>query len=242
MDSAVVAAIFSTCAVALAEMGDKSQLLAMAFAARYKVGKVLAGILIATLVNHALAVVVGSLAAKIAPLQMWVQIITAVSFIFFGLWTIRGDSLEGEGEKTTRFGAVITVALVFFAAEMGDKTQLATMALAAKFPDSPAAVLAGTTAGMLLADAVGIVIGVVMCRNIPQKTVKIISAALFIVFGLIASWQVLVTEFGLDLRTVIIIIAVMAVLTAIAAYSLVKRTKPKDLWPQVLRWCRIRRK
>lgn len=122
----------ATLMVVLAEMGDKTQLLAMAFATRFPAKSVLWGVLIATVLNHALAVALGTYLGSSFDMQL-VQIIAAASFILFGLWTIRGDSLDGEDKRKTAFGPIITVAIAFFIAEMGDKTQLATVALAAKY-------------------------------------------------------------------------------------------------------------
>ncbi|MGI6777523.1 MAG: TMEM165/GDT1 family protein [Acetivibrionales bacterium] len=224
MDSVFITVLFSTGAVVLAEMGDKTQLLAMAFAAKYRAGKVLLGVIIATVLNHALAVALGSFITRFEPLEIWVQGIASLSFIFFGLWTIRGDKLEGEENRETRFGAVLTVAIAFFIAELGDKTQLATIALAARFPRYPAAVLAGTTLGMLIADSVGIFIGVVMCKRIPERLVKLISAGAFILFGFIGSYQVAVEKIGLNLSLTIGALAVLAVATFLAVYFLIKRS------------------
>lgn len=167
--------------VVLAEMGDKTQLLAMAFATRYKASVVMWGVFVATALNHALAVAVGSYLTVFVPLQ-YIQIAAAVSFILFGLWTIRGDRLEGE-DKRFSFSPFWTVAVAFFIAEMGDKTQLATVALAAKY-QAPVATWLGTNAGMLIADAIGIVIGIVMHRHIPEQAVKWGAALIFIAFGI----------------------------------------------------------
>jgi putative Ca2+/H+ antiporter (TMEM165/GDT1 family) len=153
-------------------MGDKTQLLAMAFATKYKASKVMIGVLIATVFNHALAVAVGNYITRFESAQVWIQGIAALSFILFGLWTIRGDKLDGEENRTTRYGAIVTVAVAFFFAEMGDKTQLATIALAAKFSVSPVWVLMGTLTGMMIADAIGIFVGVVMCKNISGRKIK----------------------------------------------------------------------
>ncbi|MGD9474210.1 MAG: TMEM165/GDT1 family protein, partial [Eubacteriaceae bacterium] len=153
MYTGFIAFLFAVGAVVLAEMGDKTQLLAMAFATRFKASKVMMGVFIATVFNHALAVAVGNYITRFDSAQIYIQGIASLSFIFFGLWTIRGDKLEGEENRTTRFGPVITVAIAFFIAEMGDKTQLATIALATQFPDAPIWVLIGTTTGMLIADA-----------------------------------------------------------------------------------------
>lgn len=167
--------------VVLAEMGDKTQLLAMAFATRYKATTVLWGVFVATALNHLLAVAVGNYLTAFVPLA-WIQIAAAASFILFGLWTLRGDRLEGE-DKRFSFSPFWTVAIAFFVAEMGDKTQLATVALAAKY-QSPVAVWAGTNFGMLIADAFGIVVGIVMGKHIPERAVKWGSALVFTGFGI----------------------------------------------------------
>jgi putative Ca2+/H+ antiporter (TMEM165/GDT1 family) len=166
--------------VVLAEMGDKTQLLAMAFATRFPAKTVLAGVLVATLLNHLMAVVLGNWLTSVVPFD-GIQIAAAASFILFGLWTLRGDRLEGEDKKYA-FSPFWTVAVAFFFAEMGDKTQLATVALAAKY-HSILPIWMGTTAGMLVADAFGIIVGVVLGKKIPERFVKWFAAAIFIFFG-----------------------------------------------------------
>lgn len=168
--------------VTLAEMGDKTQLLAMAFASRYPWQTVLWGVFVATLVNHLLAVVAGNYLTYIVPLH-YIQIAASASFILFGLWTLRGDTLSGE-DKRFNFSPFWTVAVAFFFAEMGDKTQLATMALATKYR-CIVQIWLGTTSGMIVADAIGIIIGVVLGKKIPEKAVKWFAASMFILFGII---------------------------------------------------------
>lgn len=175
--------------VVLAEMGDKTQLLAMAFAARYSASKVLLAVFLATLANHSLAVVTGHFLTTVIPLDV-ISFIAAFSFIVFGLWTIRGDHLSGEDKRESRFGPVMTVGIAFFLAEMGDKTQLATISLAVKYQNM-ISVLMGTTLGMVIADAIGIIVGIVMRKHIPEKTIKWISAAIFVLFGLSGIYTVL---------------------------------------------------
>lgn len=174
--------------VVLAEMGDKTQLLAMAFATRFRWQTVMWGVFVATVFNHLFAVIVGNYITRIIPLS-YVQIAAAASFILFGLWTIRGDELNGEDKATGR-SPFWTVAIAFFIAEMGDKTQLATIALAAQF-NTILPVWLGTTAGMMVADAIGILIGVVCCRRIPERAVKWFAALVFIAFGMIGLYQAL---------------------------------------------------
>ena len=185
--------IGSTLIILLAEMGDKTQLLAMAMATRFPAKSVLIGIFTATTINHAFAVVVGNYLGTTLNMEL-IQMIASGSFILFGIWTIRGDTLDGEEKRKTVLGPIMTVTIAFFIAEMGDKTQLATVALAAKY-NSPLATLMGTTTGMLIADAVGIYIGVVAGKRIPEKTIKWISALIFIVFGYIGLYTVVPKEY-----------------------------------------------
>ena len=178
--------------VLLAEMGDKTQLLAMAFAAKYSAHKVLIAVFIATLLNHGLAVLTGRFLTIVIPMEA-ISFIAALSFIIFGLWTLRGDKLESEGRKGSRFGPIVTVAIAFFLAEMGDKTQLATVSLAVKYQNM-FGVLMGTTLAMVTADAIGIVVGIIMRKHIPQTLVKWVSAIVFILFGLSGIHKVLLTR------------------------------------------------
>ena len=223
----LIAYLISAGAVVLAEMGDKTQLLAMAFATKYKASKVLIGVLIATIFNHALAVAVGSYITRFEAAQVWIQGIASLSFIFFGLWTIRGDKLDGEENRTTRYGAIATVTVAFFIAEMGDKTQLATIALAAKFQTAPVWVLAGTLTGMMIADAVGIIVGVVLCKKIPERTIKLVSAGAFILFGFIGSYQVASEQLHLGLSVIITGMLILAGLTLCSAYYLIRKDDTK---------------
>jgi Ca2+/H+ antiporter, TMEM165/GDT1 family len=170
----------SVAAVVFAEMGDKTQLLGMAFATRIKWYIVLAGVLVATVANHALAVGLGYYLTTVVPINI-IQIVAALSFILFGLWTIRGDQLEGQ-EKKNYINPFWTVTVGFFIAEMGDKTQIMSIALAAQWHDF-GLVLLGTTTGMLISNAIGIIVGVVLGKKIPERVVKLFSAAIFIFFG-----------------------------------------------------------
>ncbi len=167
--------------VVLAETGDKTQLLAMAFATRFRWQTVMLGVLVATLANHFFAVVAGNYVTHLVPMQ-YVKAAASASFIFFGVWTLRADKLRDE-DKRFNFGPFWTVALSFFLAEMGDKTQLATVALAAEF-NTIVPVWAGTTAGMVIADAGGIFVGNLLRRKVSEKHTRWFAASVFIIFGL----------------------------------------------------------
>jgi len=211
----MVAFMTSMVFVVLAEMGDKTQLLAMAFATRYRWQTVMWGVLAATLVNHLLAVLVGSYLTRIISLN-YIEIAAAISFIIFGLWTIYGDELHNE-DKVSRYSPFWAVCIAFFFAEMGDKTQLATVALAAQF-NTILPVWAGTTTGMMIADGIGIIVGVVLCKKIPDKIVKWVSALIFILFGFFGLYEAVPMQF----LTTTNIIAVVALMT-VAVYVVARR-------------------
>ncbi|HAT56308.1 MAG TPA: UPF0016 domain-containing protein [Veillonellaceae bacterium] len=168
--------------VVLAEMGDKTQLLAMAFAARFSWKTVMLGVFAATLFNHLLAVWVGSWLTSFIPMNV-ISIGASLSFILFGLWTLRGDKLNGEDQKNCGRSPFWTVALAFFMAEMGDKTQLATIALAAQF-HTVIPVWAGTTTGMMIADGAGILLGGALGKKLSDRTIRLGAAAIFILCGI----------------------------------------------------------
>ncbi len=172
--------------VVLAEMGDKTQLLAMAFATRFRWHVVLSAVSVATAANHLLAVLAGHYLSQIIPIE-YIRIGTAVSFILFGLWTIRGDKLQGE-ERRYKLGPFWTVAIAFFIAEMGDKTQLATVTLAARY-NTILPVWLGTITGMVIADAIGIVVGIVLGKKIPERIVKWVAGLIFIGFGILGLFE-----------------------------------------------------
>jgi putative Ca2+/H+ antiporter (TMEM165/GDT1 family) len=182
----MTAFITSVLFVVLAEMGDKTQLLAMCFAMKYRWQTVMWGVFVATLLNHLLAVLTGIFITTLVPMS-WIQIAASVSFIIFGLWTIRGDTLGCVNETSNR-SPFWVVAIAFFIAECGDKTQLATVALAAQF-NTVLPVWLGTTTGMMIADTIGIIFGVVMGRKIPENTVKWFAAVVFIAFGLVGLYE-----------------------------------------------------
>jgi putative Ca2+/H+ antiporter (TMEM165/GDT1 family) len=180
----------STGVVALAEMGDKTQLLAFILAARFKKPvPIILGILCATLVNHGLAGALGALITSvISPDTMrWVL---GLSFIAMAVWTLIPDKIEEEetqvAQKLGVFGATL---VTFFLAEMGDKTQIATVALAAHYA-APLLVVIGTTLGMLIADVPAVFVGNKFAAKIPMKLVHSIASGIFAVMGLLTLFKV----------------------------------------------------
>jgi len=170
--------------VTLAEMGDKTQLLALFLATRFRrPWPVVAGILAATVVNHTLAGVVGIEVGDLIP-QIWLKWGLGLSFLAMGGWSLIPDKLEdGEANKgSTNHGAFWATLVSFFLAEMGDKTQIATMALAAQFKNL-LLVASGTTIGMLIADVPAVFLGERLTRVIPAATMRRVAAVLFVVLG-----------------------------------------------------------
>ncbi|MBC7369999.1 MAG: TMEM165/GDT1 family protein [Bdellovibrionaceae bacterium] len=173
--------------VAASEMGDKTQLLAFALAAQFrKPWPVMAGIFVATILNHAFAAWGGVwVASMIGP--KWLAIGLGVLFVGFALWTLKPDTAD-EVKSEHRFGAFWTTTALFFLAEMGDKTQLATVALGAQF-QSVLLVTLGTTLGMMLTDGLAVFVGDQLSHKVNMKYMRWAAATLFLVFGIIAFWQ-----------------------------------------------------
>lgn len=203
--------------IALAELGDKTQLLALCLAAKYRTSQVLVGILGATLLVHLLSTAVGEVAGSLVP-ELWLRLATGALFVAFGLWTLRGDGAE-ESRETGRYGPVLATGIAFFLAELGDKTQIMTMSVAA----DPSAALRtlgalgaplsgiasaersaggtfvgvwlGSTAGMMLADGLAILVGSALGRRLPERLITRVAGAFFILFGVaafataVASWR-----------------------------------------------------
>ena len=212
----MTAFITSLAFVVLAEMGDKTQLLAMTFATRYRWQTVMWGVFFATVLNHLFAVLVGNYMTNFVPMH-YIQIVASISFIIFGWWTIKGDEIS-EDDAKARFGPFLTVAIAFFIAEMGDKTQLATIALGAKF-NTLIPVWMGTTTGMLIADGLGILIGIVLGKKIPERLVKWLAAILFILFGLLGLYQAVPSQYISVSSVSIVAVVVIAMTYLIARWS-----------------------
>ncbi|MEU4572269.1 TMEM165/GDT1 family protein [Nonomuraea sp. ATR24] len=175
----------SLVAIFIAELGDKSQLMAMTFATRFKAWPVLAGITIATTAVHLVSVAVGGLIGDALPTTA-IAVVAGIAFLGFAVWTLRGDELTDEESRkaqTTTRNALIAVTVAFFMAELGDKTMLATITLATQH--GWLGTWIGSTVGMVAADALAIVVGRMLGRHLPEKAIRYGAAAAFAVFGVV---------------------------------------------------------
>ncbi len=184
MDAFLVATALSFAVIFVAELGDKSQLMALTFATRFKPVPVLIGITIATAVVHAVSVGIGYGLGAALPTG-WISLVAGLAFLAFGAWTLRGDKLTDEekskAERSTG-SAILAVGGAFFLAELGDKTMLATITLATQH--GWFGTWLGSTIGMVAADAVAILAGRLLGRHLPEKVIKYGAAALFAIFGI----------------------------------------------------------
>ena len=184
----MIEAFFASVAVvALAEVGDKTMLLAIVLAARLRAHwQILAGILVATLANHTLAALVGSEVAGLVD-SPWFRLAVAIGFIAMAAWTLVPDRLDDDDQGfAQRSNAFVTTLVAFFIVEMGDKTQVATVALGAQY-HSVIAVACGTTLGMMIANAPAVFLGEELVRRISLRLTRIAAAALFAALGI---WQI----------------------------------------------------
>lgn len=177
----------STAVIFVAELGDKSQLMAMTFATRYKTWQVLVGITVATAIVHLASVGIGFWVGEaFGQYQGWISFVAGLAFLGFAAWTLRGDELtdeEAQKAKRSSGAAIVAVGVAFFLAELGDKTMLATITLATQYEWFGTWV--GSTVGMVAADALAIMLGALLGAKLPEKAIKYGAAAAFFIFGVI---------------------------------------------------------
>ena len=195
MDGFTSALAISFAVIFVAELGDKSQLMALTFATRFKPWPVLIGITVATALVHAVSVGIGYGLGATLPTG-WISLVAGVAFLVFGAWTLRGDKLTDEertkAERTTG-SAILAVGGAFFLAELGDKTMLATITLATQH--GWLGTWIGSTIGMVAADALAILVGRLLGRHLPERAIRYGAAVLFAIFGI---W--LIVEAIIELR------------------------------------------
>ena len=183
----------STLAVAIAEIGDKTQLLSLFLVARYATRTpIILGILVATVLNHALSAWIGAWVAAQIP-AAWLPWILAVSFIAIALWLLVPDKDDSDDSKFLGMGAFMATTIMFFLAEIGDKTQIATVVLAARYTET-FWVIIGTTVGMLIANVPVILAGRWLMERLPLATARVGASLLFVVLAVVTLWGALVNS------------------------------------------------
>jgi Ca2+/H+ antiporter, TMEM165/GDT1 family len=184
MNGFLVALAVSFGAIFVAELGDKSQLMALAFATRFKPLPILIGITVATALVHAVSVIVGALLQVTLPTRA-ISIAAGVLFLGFAAWALRGDTLNADDERrvaaSSERSAVVAASTAFFLAELGDKTMLATITLATTY--GAVGIWVGSTLGMVAADAIAILVGRQLGSHLPERAIRIGAAVLFVIFG-----------------------------------------------------------
>lgn len=204
----------------LAELGDKTQILAMAFALQYSVFQVLTGVALGSFLNHGLAVIIGSYLSNLIPISA-LRLGSALLFLAFGFWSLWSEEEHLNSDRKALGSPIVVVALAFFLGELGDKTQLTAIALASNAA-FPAAVLAGTVLGMVLTSLGGIYVGTKLGDKIPELALKLISSFVFIGFGIFHLAQTVPQRFLTPLNVVFF--------TAVVAVAVLLRLVP--LWQQ----------
>ncbi|KWX67143.1 TMEM165/GDT1 family protein [Mycobacterium sp. NAZ190054] len=224
----LAALLLSFAVIFVAELGDKTQLVAMMFALRYRWWVVLSAITVATTAVHVLSVAIGHYLGAALPTHL-LGLIAGAMFVFFGLWTLRGDTLsDDEASRAAKATApaFFVVTSAFVLAELGDKTMLATVTLAAD--RDWLGVWIGSTLGMVAADALAILVGAVAGKHLPERFIQITAAALFLVFGFYMLLENL-------LPTASVVAIAGAALTIVLAIGALLRALPERLRPAVLR-------
>ncbi|WFD10146.1 TMEM165/GDT1 family protein [Tepidibacter hydrothermalis] len=210
--------------ITLAEMGDKTQLLALAFASKFKPLYVLVGIFIGAFLNHGLAIALGNYISKLVPIEQ-VQLFASLLFIFFGLWSLRLDIGDDEDEDIdSKYGPIFTVAFAFFIGELGDKTQLTAMTLGAN-SSYPLLVLLGTVTGMIVTGGLGIIVGKLLGKKIPEVTMKIIASFVFMFFGTIGLYTYLPAIYITPLNIICYFIILILLILLIFRWNIIQKDR-----------------
>lgn len=204
-----------------AEMGDKTQIIAMTFATQYKVKEVILGVTLGVLANHGIAILLGSAISRIIPMNT-IQILAGFLFILFGINALKDDEDDEEAGNKKTLGPVATVAMAFFVGELGDKTQLTAMTLSAE-GSYPLFILFGTTLGMIATSSLGIFVGSKIGGKIPEVTIKIASSLVFVFFGTLKLYTTLPVEFLSTMNITIFLL----LLTTIEIYLISNLRKRK---------------
>ena len=208
----------------IAEMGDKTQIMAMAFATRYKIKDILIGVMIGSFLNHGLAILLGSVLTQFIPIEA-LQLVAGVLFIAFGLLSLSIAEDEEENMKSSQYGAIATVALAFFLGELGDKTQLTALTLSTQSA-IPALTLLGTVTGMVVVSSIGIFVGAKLGNKIPEHIIRMGAFVIFMAFGL---GKIFGSEYVLSMGTTFLVLLLGIILALTVFRALIFSRQLKEI-------------
>lgn len=194
-----------------AEMGDKTQIIAMTFATQYRVKEVILGVVFGVVLNHGIAIILGRFISKVVPMNL-IQIIAGIMFVIFGIMALKEEEME-ESENKKAFGPIVTVALAFFIGELGDKTQLTAMTLSTE-GSYPFFILMGTTLGMVATSGLGIFVGSKIGEKIPELAIKVVSSIVFIFFGSLKLLNTIPKDY-INIQNIIIYLLLILVIESV---------------------------
>lgn len=210
-----------------AEMGDKTQIIAMTFATQYKIKEVILGVVFGVMLNHGIAIILGRFISKVVPMDL-IQIVAGIMFVIFGIMSLKDEEMDEAKDKKV-FSPIVTVALAFFIGELGDKTQLTAMTLSTEC-NYPIFILMGTTLGMVATSGLGIFVGSKIGEKIPDLAIKIISSVVFVFFGSLKLFNTIPKNYlnitNIILYLLLIFIIEIVLVTKLLSHRNMKGTSP----------------
>lgn len=210
-----------------AEMGDKTQIIAMTFATQYKVKEVILGVIFGVILNHGIAIILGRFISKLVPMSL-IQIIAGIMFVIFGILALKDEEMDETKDKKI-FSPIMTVALAFFIGELGDKTQLTAMTLSTE-ANYPIFILMGTTLGMVATSGLGIFVGSKIGEKIPDIAIKIASSVVFVFFGSLKLINTIPNDY-INIVNIILYLLIIFIIEIVLINKLLNNRKSKDTSP-----------
>lgn len=212
-----------------AEMGDKTQIIAMTFATQYKVKEVILGVIFGVLLNHGIAIILGRFLSKVIPMNL-IQIIAGIMFVIFGIMALKDEEIDEAGDKKV-FNPIVTVALAFFIGELGDKTQLTAMTLSTE-GNYPIFILMGTTLGMVATSGLGIFVGSKIGEKIPEVAIKIVSSIIFVFFGSLKLLNTIPKDY-INIVSIVLYLFLILIIEFVLIKKILNSRKNKAISPMI---------
>ncbi|MBU5426400.1 TMEM165/GDT1 family protein [Tissierella pigra] len=212
-----------------AEMGDKTQIIAMTFATQYKVKEVIFGVILGVIFNHGIAILLGRFISTVVPMNL-IQIVAGIMFVVFGVMALKDEDIDETNDKKS-FSPIITVAIAFFVGELGDKTQLTAMTLSIE-ASYPIFILVGTTLGMVATSGFGIFIGSKIGEKIPEIAIKVASSIVFIFFGSLKLFNTIPKDY-INITNIILYLLIIAIIEIILMKKLINNRRGKEKSPMI---------